>query len=98
MKITMPNLKGSGNFAEVLLAHGEKVGVAVVAICVAWMIYAVMGLDAATVQPDTLRGLAQSANQNVEKLQSVDDLPETDRKSTRLNSSHTDISRTPPSA
>ena len=79
MKITMPNLKGSGNFAEVLLAHGEKVGVAVVALCVAWMIYAVMGLDAATVQPDALRGLAQSANQNVEKLQSVDDLPETEK-------------------
>jgi hypothetical protein len=70
-------MKGKGRFKGLLLAHGEKLGMALVAVCVLWLIYSGLGREklAANRQPEQLSQNAQRAKQHIDET-TYDQLPD----------------------
>lgn len=64
----MANLKGGNAIVRFLLAHGEKLGIAAVAICAGVLFWSALKLDhlGPNEQPDKLIQLANQANQHIE--------------------------------
>lgn len=60
------NKKGGNAIVGLLLAHGEKLGIGVVALLAGWLLYASLGFEGVTKTPDELNTLATAARQRIE--------------------------------